>query len=228
MRIRWLVPAVLALAWASIALAADLTKIDRTIAKEPVYTGKPKYCLLVFGPEAKTKAWLALDGDVLYVDRNCNGDLTGKEKRVEMIYRSPSLSVFQAGDVIDGKTKHTSLRLDLPEKAKGVSLAITVEGNKREYAGFVYEELVFADRPQDAPIVHFNGPPTLKFVAPQKVELKRTYLEIRAIYGAHGLGRGTFAVQELCIPIPEGVAEFPHPKAGQDPIQVKFALAPDF
>src|SRR5262249_1373194 len=139
------------------ALAADLTKIDRTIAKEPVYTGKPKYCLLVFGPEAKTKAWLALDGDVLYVDRNCNGDLTGKEKRVEMVYRSPSLSVFQAGDVIDGKTKHTSLRLDLPEKAKGVSLAITVEGKKREYAGFLHEELVFADRPQDAPIVHFKG-----------------------------------------------------------------------
>ena len=38
--------------------AADLTKIERTIAKEPKYQGKPKYCLLVFGPEAKFRVWL--------------------------------------------------------------------------------------------------------------------------------------------------------------------------
>jgi hypothetical protein len=46
----------------SLALAADLSKIDRTIKKEPKYKGKPKYCLLVFGPEAKTRIWLVLDG----------------------------------------------------------------------------------------------------------------------------------------------------------------------
>src|SRR6266702_3291632 len=51
--------------------AVDYTKIDRTIAKEPRYQSKtPKYCLLVFGPEAKTRVWLVLDRDVLYVDRN--------------------------------------------------------------------------------------------------------------------------------------------------------------
>src|SRR5262249_30448580 len=55
---------------------ADLTKIDRTIAKEPVYQSKPKYGLLVFGPHARTRVWLVLDGDVLYADRNGNGDLT--------------------------------------------------------------------------------------------------------------------------------------------------------
>jgi hypothetical protein len=56
--------------------AADLSAIERKIAREPQYSGKPKYCLLVFGPEAKTRVWLALDGDKLYVDRNANGDLT--------------------------------------------------------------------------------------------------------------------------------------------------------
>ena len=40
-------------AWAP---AADLTTIDRTIVKEPAYRSKAvKYCLLVFGPEAKTR-----------------------------------------------------------------------------------------------------------------------------------------------------------------------------
>ena len=32
---------------------SDLAKVDRTIKKEPAYTGKPRYCLLVFGPEAE-------------------------------------------------------------------------------------------------------------------------------------------------------------------------------
>ena len=39
---------------------SDLAKIDRHIKKEPAYQGKPKYCLLVFGPEAKHRVWLGL------------------------------------------------------------------------------------------------------------------------------------------------------------------------
>ena len=47
-------------------MAADLTKIDRSIRKEPPYhTMAPKYCLLAFGPEAKYRIWLVLDGDTL-------------------------------------------------------------------------------------------------------------------------------------------------------------------
>ena len=61
--------------------ATDLSKIDRTIGKEPAYQSKPKYCLVVFGPEAKTRVWLVLDGDVLYVDRNGDGDLTANDER---------------------------------------------------------------------------------------------------------------------------------------------------
>ena len=64
------------------AQAADLAKIERTIAKEPKYEWKPKYGLLVFGPEAKFHVWLVLDGSTLYVDRNGNGDLTEPDKRV--------------------------------------------------------------------------------------------------------------------------------------------------
>src|SRR5215510_10605392 len=68
----------------AITAPIDLTKVDRTIAKEPAYKTKPKYCLLVFGPKAKTRVWLVLDGDVLYVDRNGNGDLTDANERVEL------------------------------------------------------------------------------------------------------------------------------------------------
>src|SRR5437870_3346732 len=64
--------------------ADDLKNIDRTIAKEPVYESKaPKYCLVLIGPEAKTRIWLVLDGDTLYVDRNGNGDLTEADEKIQ-------------------------------------------------------------------------------------------------------------------------------------------------
>src|SRR5437870_12141796 len=65
------------------ATATDLSKVDRTIKKEPAYKGKPKYCLLVFGLEAKTRVWLVLDGATLYADMNGNGDLTEPGERCE-------------------------------------------------------------------------------------------------------------------------------------------------
>ena len=72
------------------AAAVDLAKIDRSIRKEPVYQSKePQYCLLVFGPEAKVRVWLVLDGDALYLDRN--GDLTEPGKRIE-----PSAALAQS------------------------------------------------------------------------------------------------------------------------------------
>ena len=76
------------------ALAAeppDLTKIDRRIVREPKYISKrPLYGLYVFGPRAATRAWAVLDKskaemdeyDVLYFDRNANGDLTEPGERL--------------------------------------------------------------------------------------------------------------------------------------------------
>src|SRR5437762_1445801 len=65
----------------STAGPVDLSRIDRTLGKEPAYQSRPKYCLLVFGPEAKARVWLVLAGDTLYVDKNGNGDLTEEGER---------------------------------------------------------------------------------------------------------------------------------------------------
>jgi hypothetical protein len=57
--------------------AADLSKVERRLGKEPAYASKaPRYALLVLGPGVKDCVWLVKDGNVLYVDRNGNGDLT--------------------------------------------------------------------------------------------------------------------------------------------------------
>src|SRR5881396_2840672 len=73
---------VMLLAACGPAWAADLSRVDRTITKEPAYAGKPRYCLLVFGAEAKHRVWLVQDGDTRYVDKNGNGDRTEAGERV--------------------------------------------------------------------------------------------------------------------------------------------------
>src|SRR5262249_24705247 len=114
--------------------AADLAKIDRTIGKEPAYQNKPGYCLLVFGPEAKTRVWLVKDGAVVYLDRNGNGDLTEEGERLGA---SPGAS---AGTITDstGKTKYeirqcnlTKLGGDKQEK-EYCHISIDVNGAYRQ------------------------------------------------------------------------------------------------
>src|SRR4029077_8172793 len=106
MRTHALLVATAVLLLAPLAQATDLTKLERKIAKEPAYETKtPKYCLLVFGLDAKTRVWLVQDGDTLYVDRNGNGDLTGDGKRVKVNQSTDSYRSFEAGDItIDGLT----------------------------------------------------------------------------------------------------------------------------
>jgi hypothetical protein len=94
------------------AAAADLSKIDRTIPKEPIYSGSPRYCLLVFGPQAKDRVWLVQDGDTLYVDRNGNGDLTEPGEKVAAEKNSDHEEheySFEAGDLTVGGKVHKGL-----------------------------------------------------------------------------------------------------------------------
>src|SRR5262249_28513553 len=102
---------------ASPLAAADLTKIDRKIGKEPVYQSKPKYCLLVFGPEAKTRVWVVLDGQTLYVDRNGDGDLTESGERVvvkkEAAAQPGEGVTFEAGEIQEGTLRHKNLQVSV-------------------------------------------------------------------------------------------------------------------
>src|SRR4051812_21945315 len=78
---RLLLAAVVAVVVTFDGRAAELTAIPRVLTKEPTYQGRPRYCLLVFGPEAKARIWLVRDERHLYVDRAGTGDLTTPEAR---------------------------------------------------------------------------------------------------------------------------------------------------
>lgn len=178
---------------------ADLTKIDRTILKEPVYQGKPEYCLLVFGPEAQTRVWLVLDGDVLYVDRNGNGDLTEDGERLEpkkddwQIPGRPRIfkHYFDVGDiaVAGQKTKVGPLWIVLQGTAKAVlenECTIGVGGQRAK-------GVRLAGR-ADAPVLHFAGPLTVVSIEPAQFvrgqEPKDSVNWLRVRVGTPCLGDG--------------------------------------
>jgi hypothetical protein len=186
------------------AAAADLTKIERVIGKEPKYQEKPKYCLLVFGPEAKFRVWLVLDGTALYVDRNGNGDLSEPGKRVAPDYNKDGHLRFKPGELgpPDGSAKY---HLSQVRKDKaGYDMSLRLEFRRYLLVGSDGPgPLQFADRPRDAPIIHFFGPLTLQRFDPQEgsvsCDLKPGPLvrgkrnELGFTLGTPGLGQGTFA-----------------------------------
>src|SRR5262245_57028889 len=98
---------------AAAARGADLTKIERTIASEPVLRGQRDYCLLVFGPDAATRVWLIFDGNILYADRNGDGDLTQIDERFGLFQddydQKRGLSVWQIGDIKSSGTTYQGL-----------------------------------------------------------------------------------------------------------------------
>jgi hypothetical protein len=207
------------------ASAADLSKIDRTIAKEPRYQSKPGYCLLVFGADAKTKVWLVLDGDVLYVDRNGSGDLTEGEKEVRREKSERQVpGSFRCGDIVpaDGKARYRRLRVSGSPEEGGMVVAINEGGKHVQTAGVdVNGFLVFADSPEQAPVVHFDGPLTMGLVPATEVTRSATLVkkgdrtevvrettvrailprferggkdaDLRVAVGTVGQGKGTFA-----------------------------------
>ena len=95
--------------------AADPLAFPKAIGKEPAYqTKSPKYGLVAFGPEARDRVWVVLDGDTLYVDRNGNNDLTDPGEKVAA--KKPTRPrddsdgyQFDVGDITLGGQTHKAL-----------------------------------------------------------------------------------------------------------------------
>jgi hypothetical protein len=177
------------------AQAADLTRIPRTIAREPAYKSRPSYCLLAFGAEAGTRVWLVRDGDLLYVDRNGDGDLTGPGARLEGEKRPDGIK-WRVGDVRERevKTVHKDLLVWFHRGAYTVHLR-TADGFHLE-AGNEMGRLHFAARPEDAPIVHLAGP--LTFLLAKNREKPLEFVAGKeehfiVLIGTPGLGEGASA-----------------------------------
>jgi hypothetical protein len=209
--------------------APDLSRIERTIVREPLYdSSEPKYCLLVFGLEARTRIWLVLDGRDLYVDRNGNGDLTESGKRV----RAAGSNYYQVGEIAsaDGKEKFGELRVR--SLSYGMLLDLSVAGKRQQFVGYdPLDRFQFGNRPHSAPIAHFGGPMTIRWYARPPVFVPGQYNRFNLSVGTPGIGNGSFVAVACCCR-PQGVSliaqvEFPHRDPTQQPIQVQYRLSGD-
>ena len=118
MRVAVLIATLIALAGVAPAVSGPLADVDRTIGKQPEYRSRSaQYCLLIFGPEARTRVWLVRDGDRLYVDRNADGDLTGPDEQVtaDAKWSKPERGTFtfHGGDISDGLLVHKHLHVNI-------------------------------------------------------------------------------------------------------------------
>ena len=220
--------------------AADLTKIGRSIRKEPAYQSKPRYCLLVFGSDAATRVWLVLDGNRLYVDRNGNGDLTepGEVITAKDGGYEGDAHLFSAGEIPEGKLRHKNLTVRIvkldrlagyDEQAKEIlaknphgsgyaAVEIEIEMPGHKDASFMAGQdvtgvLQFADRASDAPIIHFGGPWQLSLFGRQRLTAGREADLILGL-GTPGVGAGTTSYVAYEGVVPENVrptAEITYP-----------------
>jgi len=128
--------------------------IEKKIAKEPKYVAAPKYALFVLDDAGKFKAWAVFDKssadaeyyDVLYFDKNGDGDLTAPDERF--------------GDVkVPGTSRvHEGLRFSTSAKAgrKGFWFDMSWYGATEvsgTYGQVGIDTAEFADSPANAAIV---------------------------------------------------------------------------
>jgi hypothetical protein len=139
------------------AWAADYSKVDRTIRKEPAYERSPKYALLLFGAEARLRVWVVLDGETVYLERNADGDLTGKGNRFPDLGSCKDVELADA----DGKTRYLingiSTHYEQPN-VQSLDVGVEIKGpvSYRQYCG-----VELRGRPAEAQVAHFHGPLTM-------------------------------------------------------------------
>lgn len=235
--------------------ASDRDKIDRPLVKEPAYQSKaPKYALLVFGPEARTRIWLVLDGTTLYVDRNGNGDLTEAGEKVSGTKASQAILeedvyTFAVGELRDGDRRHRNVTLTVTEvksvpdrgsRTRYFRIRMDVDlpgyrgtgegGRVLQTAGSsdINGALQFADRPQDAPVLHFGGPWTVALYSRPTFRVNRE-MEMYLVLGTPGRGSGTFVASayEGVIPpdvYPKAEIALPAQTPGEPPVKMNYEI----
>jgi hypothetical protein len=223
-----------------VALPA-LTKVDRRVV-EPAGLKSPRYCLLVFGPDANTRVWLIEDGDTIYVDRNANGDLTDAGESALPSKRSEFMSVgvggigeepyrdwdYTLGDLApsDGSERHANLELTRyqeGDKASKYVLSVRVRGVLPQEAGW---GPIFAPSRNTAPVIHFGGAVVPRLVRTPALHMSYRRDELRLCIGTPGLGGDSFAYIS-CDAVPENiqpVVEIAWPTNGIE-LTERFALA---
>jgi hypothetical protein len=148
---------------ANAARALERIKAEYRLKKEPAYQGPVQYCLLLLGRKAQTRLWLASDGKTMYVDKNGDGDLTQPGEAVPFKPDKDGGFASLMADRFPGHAgggSHTRLHIAVRQRDwqnnKGGYWCVRarVEGRYPMYA-FAHK---FAQKPDEAPVIHLGGP----------------------------------------------------------------------
>jgi hypothetical protein len=190
----------------------------------------------VFGPEAKTRVWLAFDGDDLYIDRNGNRDLTEPGERL-IATVSGNWHRFQGGRIQDANGRSRELELHLrrfnPVDGKCAGLMIVQDGKRKQFVGFdEADPFRLAQRPQQAPVVHVEGPLEVRLYGEPPTLIAGQEAELNIAIGTPGVGKGSFCAIQCCTVLdckvsPVAAVAFPHRNPSRPPPQARIPIADD-
>jgi hypothetical protein len=197
----------------------DLARSLKAPRKEPAYASKrPLYGLAAFGPKAEKAVWMVLDKgdpkgdlyDVLHIDLDADGDLTGKGERLA----AGSDGLFRLAELTDPATgaKHKDLSVRITGKNDPtVMVGVGWRGKYRFGGGYPEDPeagyLRFAAKAADAPVLWMNGDGPFRF--------QRWYVDklpigaagdFKVFLGQTGRGKSAFcAAQQHILPAGEWV-----------------------
>jgi hypothetical protein len=236
------------LVWPGIIAADTGSIMDRALRRQPAYVARPQYCLLLFGPEGKTRVWLVAAGEAFYADANGNGDLTQPGKRIYSqgnfrwpVYLDPCTEymwfpvpenerVYNVGDLFEPATRtwyHLTVRRLGRLETAIFEIEVDIRGQFRQLGWLSH----FGDQQKNAPVLHFGGPLTLglftsqltRGVGPNTVE---AWIGTNPSVGTKR--EPTYLVLDDWIPAsvsPIALVEFPGRTAGGKPIRSIARLA---
>jgi hypothetical protein len=199
---------------------------------------KPEYGWLVFGPDAKVRVLVCLDGEAVSLSHYANGKPTGRK---ESFRHLQDVKEVTAADP-DGRTSYVITGMSLVTVKKPAELLVNVHvQGPMDYCQ--YADLVgMAGDPNLAPLAHFHGPltveaSTINWKLPPNLSLQRgdkpTHLRAHV---------GTMDAQKRCWVVvrthdaksqpafPQGVhpfvdVEFPSKNKTTPPIKCRYPLA---
>jgi hypothetical protein len=198
----------------------DLAKLDRSLKKEPAYVAtQPLYGLAAFGPKAEVRVWMVLDKtkpdaeayDVLHIDLDADGDLTGPGERLV----KGKDDRFHVGTFKDPATgaEHAafSVRVTSEAEPKTVMLSLRWRGQFKLGGGYPEDPeagyMRLAVKPADAPVVwvHGDGPFRFQRWSGGKLTVGEAD-DFKVFLGQPGRGPSSFcAAQEHILPKDEFV-----------------------
>jgi hypothetical protein len=170
-----------------------LARIKRTIGKEPVYRGQPKYILIALGKEARHRVWVVVDDDHAYFDLNGNGNLTDQGEAFKL--KKNAIYDPEWSCEIDGLYDPISkLRHDYVQIRPGAEGYIRISmdaafANRWRPKLYGSANVRYSTKPANAPVVHFGGHPAMELGI---VTEGSQAVGLSALIGTHGIGTGSF------------------------------------